>query len=125
MKLLILFIFLISQPVFSADKDNSTENRDDKKPYVREPKALPVPSDDDDEAEEAEQATADPYPKYIDISGSNVQSKESRSPAAVQPQKYIDTDLGIACYYLMAPTFTGVTQTSSPAISCVKIDANK
>lgn len=45
-----------------------------------------------------------------------------RAPANASIQKYIDADLGVACYYVMPQILPGVAASGAPSISCVRLE---
>ncbi|MCB9073566.1 MAG: hypothetical protein H6623_08085 [Bdellovibrionaceae bacterium] len=65
--------------------------------------------------------------KYVDIvQGSTIQERLSRRPSSdTKPERYIDTSLGVACYYIIPPQTPGVVTATNAAISCVKLDKPK
>lgn len=73
--------------------------------FTTEPTPLP---EEDDQATESGYVPPAPAP-----------SSPYRAPSNLAPQKYVDSELGIACYYFLPVTIPGVIPSGSPAISCV------
>ncbi len=58
-------------------------------------------------------------PPVLEYGKAAVAATAARTPSSWAPQKYVDSELGIACYYIVPPTIAGVATPLSAAISCV------
>lgn len=104
----VFLILAVTAMTFSAAADG-IENDADEVSYkvesvTTEPTPLPDPVD---------------QPPVLDYGKSKLGSSQQRAPSSLAPQKYIDAELGIACYYILPQVVPGVSSPQSPAISCV------
>lgn len=113
---LIIFTLIFSSVTF-ADGENTHYSKVSSQPLkiesrTTEPTPLPEPEE-----------TVDPIdqPPVLQYAQPHVAAPVVRMPANLAPSRYVDTDFGVACYYIIPPTVPGVVTPAAPAISCVKL----
>lgn len=120
MKTLLLFVLASGTSISAhANEENTHYSKVSSQPLkiesrTTEPTPLPDP-----EPEE----TPDPIdqPPVLDYAKPAPKEPTNRAPATATPQKFVDAELGIACYYLLPASTPGVASPGAPAISCVKL----
>lgn len=106
--LILLAINFTAHAEQSAIKQNKPENLKIES-TTTEPTELPDPIDE-------------PPVLHYNKSAIAVSPQEpNRVPASTTPQRYIDSELGIVCYYLHPSLIPGVATSAPPALSCLKM----
>ena len=120
--ILICLVFAHST-LASADSENTHFNKVSSQPLKiesRKTEPTPIP-----EAEPEESPDPVDQPPVLGYAKPTQQDTMNRTPAAATPQKFVDSDLGVACYYLLPTSTPGVVSPGAPAISCVKLPEKK